>query len=75
MVAQVRENKILILATEHCAYPGANSVGQTHSTLSSKHLYPQGSGPGIVPREVLSGLFPQRYQRNNHHVLWGRMPL
>lgn len=27
----VSENKILILATEDCAYPGADSVGQAHS--------------------------------------------
>ena len=26
------EGKILILATETCAYPGANSVGQAHSS-------------------------------------------
>ena len=28
---RIGEKKILILATETCAYPGANSVGQTHS--------------------------------------------
>jgi len=35
MSAQVpreKEGKILILATESCAYPGADSVGQAHSS-------------------------------------------
>jgi len=30
MSAQENEAKILILATEDCAYPGANAVGQAH---------------------------------------------
>ena len=52
MAAQVRQNKILILATEHCAYPGANSVGQAHST------YPANTYILRVPAPVL---FPEKF--------------
>ena len=30
MAVQDKQQKILILATETCAYPGANAVGQAH---------------------------------------------
>jgi coenzyme F420-reducing hydrogenase delta subunit len=46
------DGKILILATEHCAYPGANSVGQAHST------YPANTFIIRVPAPVL---FPERF--------------
>jgi F420-non-reducing hydrogenase iron-sulfur subunit len=50
--AQDHEGKILILATEHCAYPGANSVGQAHSP------YPPNTYILRVPSPVL---FPERF--------------
>jgi F420-non-reducing hydrogenase iron-sulfur subunit len=46
------EGKILILATEHCAYPGANSVGQAHSP------YPANTYILRVPSPVL---FPETF--------------
>jgi F420-non-reducing hydrogenase iron-sulfur subunit len=52
MTARSDEGKILILATEHCAYPGANSVGQAHSP------YPANTYILRVPAPVL---FPERF--------------
>ena len=49
------DGKILILATEHCAYPGANSVGQAHSS------YPVNTFIIRVPAPVL---FPERFYLN-----------
>jgi len=49
------DGKILILATEHCAYPGANSVGQAHSS------YPANTFIIRVPAPVL---FPERFYLN-----------
>ena len=46
------EGKILILATESCAYPGANSVGQAHST------YPANT---FIMRVRAPVLFPERF--------------
>lgn len=44
--------KILILATESCAYPGANSVGQAHSS------YPTNT---YILRVRAPVLFPERF--------------
>lgn len=44
--------KILILATESCAYPGANAVGQTHSS------YPANT---YILRVRAPVLFPERF--------------
>ena len=52
MVTQAHEGKILILATEHCAYPGADSVGQAHSP------YPDNAYIVRVPAPVL---FPEKF--------------
>jgi len=52
MAAQELDGKILILATEHCAYPGANSVGQAHMS------YPPNSYVLRVPSPVL---FPDAF--------------
>ncbi len=46
------QQKILILATEHCAYPGANSVGQAHMS------YPANTYILRVPSPVL---FPENF--------------
>ena len=46
------DGKILILATESCAYPGANSVGQAHSS------YPANS---FIVRVRAPVLFPERF--------------
>lgn len=47
-----KEPKILILATETCAYPGANSVGQAHSS------YPANT---FILRVRSPVLFPERF--------------
>ncbi len=52
MSTRENEGKILILATEHCAYPGANSVGQAHSP------YPANTYILRVPSPVL---FPEKF--------------
>jgi F420-non-reducing hydrogenase iron-sulfur subunit len=46
------KGKILILATESCAYPGANSVGQAHSS------YPANT---YILRVRAPVLFPERF--------------
>jgi coenzyme F420-reducing hydrogenase delta subunit len=51
-ISPEHDGKILILATEHCAYPGANSVGQAHSS------YPVNTFILRVPAPVL---FPERF--------------
>jgi len=52
MSNDTHEGKILILATESCAYPGANSVGQAHST------YPANT---FILRVRAPVLFPERF--------------
>ncbi len=52
MIPKDKEGKILILATDHCAYPGANSVGQAHSP------YPANTYILRVPSPVL---FPETF--------------
>jgi len=52
MTARSDEGKILILATEHCAYPGANSVGQAHSP------YPANT---YILRVLAPVLFPEHF--------------
>jgi F420-non-reducing hydrogenase iron-sulfur subunit len=52
MTARSEEGKILILATEHCAYPGANSVGQAHSP------YPANT---YILRVLAPVLFPEHF--------------
>jgi len=52
MTAQDRKGKILILATESCAYPGANSVGQAHAG------YPANT---YILRVMAPVLFPEKF--------------
>jgi len=52
MPSESKEGKILILATESCAYPGANSVGQAHSS------YPANT---YIMRVRAPVLFPERF--------------
>ena len=52
MKAQTTDGKILILATESCAYPGANAVGQAHMS------YPANTYILSVRAPVL---FPERF--------------
>jgi len=41
--------RILILATENCAYPGANSVGQAHSTYPANTYILRVRSPVLFP--------------------------
>ena len=43
------EGKILILATESCAYPGANSVGQAHSSYPANTFILRVRAPVLFP--------------------------
>ncbi|BCL62979.1 hypothetical protein DGMP_36720 [Desulfomarina profundi] len=52
MATDAQEGKILILATESCAYPGANSVGQAHSS------YPANT---YIMRVMAPVLFPEHF--------------
>jgi F420-non-reducing hydrogenase iron-sulfur subunit len=52
MATASQEGKILILATESCAYPGADSVGQAHSG------YPTNA---YILRVRAPVLFPERF--------------
>jgi coenzyme F420-reducing hydrogenase delta subunit len=52
MAAQDREKKepkIIILATEACAYPGANSVGQAHSSYPANTYILRVRAPVLFP--------------------------
>jgi F420-non-reducing hydrogenase iron-sulfur subunit len=52
MAATKGKPKILILATEACAYPGANSVGQAHQS------YPDNS---VILRVRSPAMFPEKF--------------
>jgi F420-non-reducing hydrogenase iron-sulfur subunit len=52
MAAQDHPGKILILATESCAYPGANAVGQAHLS------YPANT---TILRVRAPVMFPERF--------------
>jgi coenzyme F420-reducing hydrogenase delta subunit len=52
MATTPNEGKILILATESCAYPGADSVGQAHTS------YPANT---YILRVRAPVLFPERF--------------
>ena len=52
MATQENQAKILILATEDCAYPGANAVGQAHMS------YPENS---YVMRVRAPVMFPEQF--------------
>jgi coenzyme F420-reducing hydrogenase delta subunit len=44
-----KPGKILILATESCAYPGADSVGQTHSSYPANTFILRVKAPVLFP--------------------------
>ena len=45
----MKRGKILILATEHCAYPGANSVGQGHQSYPANTYILRVRAPVLFP--------------------------
>ena len=52
MVTQEKEGKILILATETCAYPGADSVGQAHSSYPTNTYILRVRAPVMFPEQI-----------------------
>jgi F420-non-reducing hydrogenase iron-sulfur subunit len=51
------EGKILILATESCAYPGANSVGQAHSPYPANTFIMRVRAPVLFPEQFYLDCF------------------
>jgi len=49
--------KILILATESCAYPGANSVGQAHATYPANTYILRVRAPVLFPEHFYMDCF------------------
>jgi len=52
-----QHNKILILATETCAYPGADSVGQAHSTYPANTYILRVRAPVLFPESFYIDCF------------------
>jgi len=52
-----KKGKILILATESCAYPGANSVGQAHSTYPANTYIMRVRAPALFPEKFYMNCF------------------
>lgn len=53
----VNQEKILILATESCAYPGADSVGQAHSTYPANTYVLRVRAPVLFPEQFYIDCF------------------
>ena len=52
-----QEGKILILATESCAYPGADSVGQAHSGYPANTYILRVRAPVLFPEQFYMNCF------------------
>ena len=57
MASRVQEEKILILATESCAYPGADSVGQAHSSYPANTYILRVRAPVMFPEQFYLDCF------------------
>jgi F420-non-reducing hydrogenase iron-sulfur subunit len=57
MASDTKEGKILILATESCAYPGANSVGQAHSSYPTNTYILRVRAPVLFPEHFYMDCF------------------
>jgi len=55
--ANANDAKILILATETCAYPGANSVGQAHSSYPPNTYIFRVRSPVLFPEKFYLDCF------------------
>jgi len=53
----VNTGKILILATESCAYPGADSVGQAHSSYPANTYILRVRAPVLFPEQFYLDCF------------------
>jgi coenzyme F420-reducing hydrogenase delta subunit len=52
-----KAGKILILATESCVYPGANSVGQAHSSYPANTYIMRIRAPALFPESFYLDCF------------------
>jgi len=52
-----KAEKILILATENCAYPGANAVGQAHSSYPANTYIFRVRSPVMFPEKFYMDCF------------------
>ncbi|HEB51505.1 MAG TPA: hydrogenase iron-sulfur subunit [Desulfobulbus sp.] len=57
MASRDTEAKILILATESCAYPGADSVGQAHSSYPANTYILRVRAPVMFPEQFYLDCF------------------
>jgi len=57
MAAQPDPGKILILATEDCAYPGVNAVGQAHMNYPSNTFVMRVKAPVLFPEKFYLNCF------------------
>ncbi|MFA9613525.1 MAG: hydrogenase iron-sulfur subunit [Deltaproteobacteria bacterium] len=57
MAEQGNEQKILILATETCAYPGANAVGQAHMSYPANTYILRVRAPVLFPEKFYLDCF------------------
>lgn len=57
MADKERSPQILILATEACAYPGANSVGQAHSHYADNTFILRVREPAMFPEKFYMDTF------------------
>ena len=57
MASTPNDGKILILATESCAYPGANSVGQAHSNYPANTYIMRVRAPVLFPEHFYIDCF------------------
>jgi coenzyme F420-reducing hydrogenase delta subunit len=54
---RVNQDKILILATDSCAYPGADSVGQAHSSYPTNTYILRVRAPVLFPEQFYLDCF------------------
>lgn len=57
MSSPSKDGKILILATESCAYPGANSVGQAHASYPANTYILRVRAPALFPEHFYMDCF------------------
>jgi F420-non-reducing hydrogenase iron-sulfur subunit len=57
MASRETKPKILILATEECAYPGANSVGQAHAAHADNTYVLRTREPAMFPEKFYMDCF------------------
>jgi F420-non-reducing hydrogenase iron-sulfur subunit len=57
MAAPGNQQKILILATESCAYPGANAVGQAHMSYPANTYVLRVRAPVLFPEKFYLDCF------------------